>query len=110
MNYTQKLLKGVQHTLIHAGGYKTNKVCVEIDGKIHYMDEYHLRALQLYVAEMSDEEYTEFCKRVIIYSGRNKRYSDHTVSIHKNGRLAQSFEDGFYTTSNTLALELLKHL
>lgn len=109
-NKTKLILAENKKILKEVGKFKTNKVAVEIYGKIMYMAEYEIRALQVLArrkAEESDESFDEFCKNVIVYSGRCKRTSKHTMTFRKDGCFSDDFDEGFYDVNALLCFELL---
>ncbi len=107
---TKEIIKQNKEILRTIGKYKTNKVAVEINGKLMYMAEYEIRALQVFAkkqAEISEEAFKNFCNSVIVYSGRYKRTSKHTMHFREDGCFSDEFEDGFYNVNTNLLYELL---
>ena len=92
-------------------GYKTNKVAVEIYGTLVYMDEPHIRALQVMAmrkAEESEEAFKEFTENVIVYSARCKSRALHKMSLKKTGGFEEKFESGFVTVNTALYMEIIR--
>lgn len=86
------------------------KVAAEVYGKICYLSEPEVRALQVLAkrkAEESDEAFREFTDNVIIYSHMHKRRSKHRMIFRKDGKFENDFEDGFFDVNYKLALEIL---
>ena len=109
METTKQILAQSKQILKEVGKYKTNKVAVEINGKLMYMAEYEIRALQVLAARKakeSKEAFDEFCKSVVVYSGRCKRTSKHIMEFQENGNFRNDFEDGFFEVNSCLAFEL----
>lgn len=91
-------------------GYKTNKVAVEIYGKLYYLTEVEIRGLQVMAkraAEKSDESFKEFTENVIVYSSRYKSRAKHTMVFRKDGCFANDFEPGFEDMNDKLIFEIL---
>lgn len=91
-------------------GYKTSKVAVEVYGKLFYMTEAEVRALQVMAkrkAEQSDEAFKEFTDNIIVYSAGTKRRSKHTMVFRKDGCFANDFEPGFMDVNEKLAMIVL---
>ena len=85
------------------------KIAAEINGKILYLNEGEVRALQIIAkqkAEESDEAFEQFCKDVIIYSHVKKRISKHKMIFRKDGKFANEFECGFFSANSEMAFEL----
>lgn len=82
---------------------------VRVNGKIEYFDEVQMRAMQILVMQMNDEEYEDFCNSVVIYNGRTVKSSTGTITIRRDGRLNHSFITGFYCASGDLARYMLLH-
>ncbi len=92
-------------------GYKTNKVAVEIYGTLVYMDEPHIRALQVMVmrkAEESEEAFKEFTENVVVYSARCKSRALHKMTFKKTGGFEEKFEPGFVTVNTALDMEIIR--
>ena len=105
----QTITKKVNKVLsTYAPGFNFNKAVIRINGRIHYLTEKQMRALQLSVLDMSNEEYQDFCKSVIIYNGKTVKRSTGTITIEKCGRLSSPFQEGFYDTDHKITLEMLK--
>lgn len=84
------------------------KVAVEIYGKIAYLTEREVRALQVIAARKaneSEEAFVEFCANVVVYSGTSKRKS-YVMHWKKDGHFVESFESGFYDVCGQLCLVL----
>ena len=81
---------------------------VRVNGKIEYFDEVQMRAMQILVARMNDEEYQDFCNSVVIYNSRTVKSSTDTITILRDGRLNESFIDGLYSANDELALQLFR--
>lgn len=106
---TRQILFQNKQILKEVGKYKTNKVAVEINGKLMYMAEFEIRALQVLAARKakeSKEAFDEFCKSVVVYSGRYKRTSKHIMEFRENGRFSNEFEEGFFDVNTNLVFEL----
>lgn len=96
-------------------GYKNyDKVAVEIYGKLTYLTESEIRALQIIAkrkAAESDEAYQEFCKNIIVYNGphkgRKKDKSNRIMHFGKDGYFDNSFEGGFMDLCGKMSRELL---
>lgn len=85
------------------------KVAAEVYGKICYLTEAEVRALQVLAkrkAEESDEAFKEFTENVIVYSHCRKRISKHKMIFRKDGKFENDFEPGFYDVNGKLAFEL----
>lgn len=86
------------------------KIAAEINGKVLYLTEGEVRALQIIAkekAEESDEAFEQFCKDVIIYSNAHKKSSKHTMIFRKDGNFENDFECGFFSATSYMALEIL---
>ena len=86
------------------------KVAAEVYGKIVYLTEPEVRALQVLAkrkAEESDEAFKEFTDNVIIYSHMHKRRSKHKMVFRKDGKFENDFEQGFFDVNSNLAFEIL---
>ena len=83
---------------------------VRVNGKIEYFDEVQMRAMQILVARMNDEEYQDFCNSVVIYNGMTVKSSTDTITILRDGRLNKSFTDGLYSANGELSLQLFMML
>lgn len=98
------------NNILREVGYKTNKVAVEVYGKLTCMDDIHIRALQVLAkrkAEESDEAFKEFTDNVIVYSAYTKRRSEHTMTFRKDGCFVEEFEKGFMNVNEDLTWEIL---
>lgn len=85
-------------------------IAVEISGKLLYMTEGEVRALQILAKEAaleSKEAFEDFCKNVIVYSNYNKRKSKYTMTFTKSGNFLEEFENGFFTANDKMAAEIL---
>lgn len=92
-------------------GYKTNKVAVEIYGTLMYLDEPHIRALQVMAmrkAEESEEAFKEFTENVIVYSARCKSRALHKMTFKKTGGFVEKFEPGFISVNTALDMEIIR--
>jgi hypothetical protein len=105
MTYFNELNLKMRDVFKRVCGYKPSRTAVEIDGKLHYFTEPEIRALQVVVSEMSDEDFREFNNRTTIYSGAYKRYST-PVEILKDGRFKSPVKA--LCASDDLVDELLK--
>ena len=86
------------------------KVAAEVYGKIVYLTEPEVRALQVLAkrkAEKSDEAFKEFTDNVIIYSHCHKRRSKHKMVFRKDGKFDNDFEPGFFDVNSNLTFEIL---
>lgn len=95
-------------------GHKTEKVAVEVNGRLDYYTEREIRALQLIArrkAMESDEAFEEFCNTVTVYKGRCKGHkkdkSDRIMHFTKEGKFKESFDPGFFSVNDDLAIGLL---
>lgn len=82
-----------------------NKVAVDIYGKIHYLTEAQVRALQLVAAKLANtdkEAFEDFKKNVVVYSGRDITHSKHVVHWRDNGSFEDNFQGGFYSAGYDL--------
>lgn len=107
---TKEIIRKNKEILRAIGKYKTNKVAVEINGKLMYMSECEIRSLQVFAkqqAEISDEAFQDFCDSVVVYSGRCKRTSKHTMVFQKDGCFSNDFEEGFFDVNVNLVYELI---
>lgn len=84
-------------------GSNFTKCAVRINGKVEYLSEREIRALQVAVIDMSDDEYNNFCNSVIIYNADTVKRSDGTITINKDGYLEDSFHPGFYDVNGKLS-------
>ena len=109
MNNYQKIRAEIQEILCSYEYHPT--VAVEIYGKLTYLNEASVRALQIMAlrkAQESEEAFKEFTENVIIYSGRTKRKSHYKMAFKKNGMWAKQFEPGFYDTCGRMYMHILK--
>lgn len=86
------------------------KIAAEINGKLLYLTEGEVRALQLIArdkANESDEAFEQFCKNVVIYSNTTKRKSGYTMIFRKDGMFKNDFECGFMTAVCLMTFDLL---
>lgn len=85
-------------------------LAVEIYGKLVYLTEREVRALQVLAVEkakQSEEEWREFCANVVVYSNSQKSKS-YQLHWKKDGRFYESMETGFYDVCGMLCLVLYK--
>ena len=104
-------VRNEMNSILREVGYKTNKVAVEIYGKLTYLDEAHIRALQVMAnikSEESDEAFKEFTDNVVVYSGSTKRRSKHTMTFKKTGGFVEKFEPGFINICPELDMKVLQ--
>lgn len=86
------------------------KVAVEVYGKLVYLTEPEVRALQVLAkrkAKESAEAFLEFTSNVIVYSGASKRSSKHIMMFSVDGSFVNDFEPGFFDVNTKLEMELL---
>lgn len=105
-----KELKSLIKQTLREFGFKTSKVAVELYGELYYLTEPEIRALQVIAKRLyqeSPEAREEFDENVIIYSGRYKTKSHHTLKLCRDGYLDEGFEPGFFNVNANLAHELL---
>ena len=105
----RKVRYEVRVGILHGLHYHS-KVAAEIYGKLVYITEAEVRALQILAkrrAAESEESFLEFCENVIIYSGSAKRSSKHIMMFAEDGSFINDFEDGFLDVNTKLALEIL---
>ena len=84
-----------------------NKVAVDIYGKIHYLTEAQVRALQVVAAKLANtdkEAFEDFRENVVVYSGRDITHSEYVVRWRDNGFFEDSFQGGFYSAGYDLHL------
>ena len=96
------------HKIMFKYGY-SKTVAAEIRGKILYLTEGEVRALQIIAkqkAKESEKAFKEFCEEVVIYSGCKKRSSKHRMIFQKNGLFENEFEKGFFSACGNMAIEL----
>lgn len=81
-------------------------VYAEVNGTPMYLNETEVRFLQ-YKCKIAAEngEFDEFVKNTIVYNGPKKRGSVPMV-FREDGKFANEFKEGFYTTNAELAFEL----
>lgn len=82
-------------------GYKYNKIAVELCGKVTYITETELRALQVMV--MRNPEMRENIK---VFNGRTKRGSE-VVDIRENGYLDKPLSNDFLAINTKLSKALM---
>ena len=86
-----------------------NKVAVDVYGKIYYLDEAHIRALQVVAAKLAatdKEAFEDFKKNVVVYSGRDITHSKHVMHWQTNGKFVETFGKGFMTANDELVVKL----
>ena len=86
-----------------------NKVAVDIYGKIHYLDEAHIRALQVVAAKVAllgEAAFKEFTDNVVVYSGRDITHSTHVMHWQSSGKFVETFDKGFYSANDDLTEKL----
>ena len=96
-------------SILRSYGY-SKTIAVEIYGKLLYLTEAEVRALQIMAkekAEESEESFNEFCENVIVYSGCKKRSSKYKMIFQKDGNFQNNFERGFFSACANMALEIL---
>lgn len=77
-----------------------NKVAVDIYGKIYYLTEAQVRALQVVAAKLANTDraaYEDFKENVVVYSGRDITHSHYAMHWRDNGFFVKEFQNGFYT-------------
>ena len=77
-----------------------NKVAADVYGKIYYLTEAQVRALQVVAAKLANtdkEAYNDFKENVVVYSGRDITHSHHAMHWRDNGFFVEEFQKGFYT-------------
>lgn len=104
MTYVNQLRRNITRVMRRVLNFFPSKIAVEIDNKVYYFTEYELRAMQIVVKNMTDEQFAEFNQRVIIYSGRYKRTS-HRVEICRDGYLDEPIQ--LFSAIADLSHELL---
>ena len=85
-------------------------LAAEIYGKLVYLTEREVRALQVLAVEkakQSEEEWREFCANVVVYSNSKKKNS-YQLHWKKDGRFYESMETGFFDVCGSLTLVLYK--
>ena len=88
-----------------AGVHYINKVAVDIYGKIYYLTEAQVRALQIVAAKLANTDkkaFEDFKKNVVVYSGRDITHSEHIVHWRDNGFFEDNFQEGFYSVGYDL--------
>ena len=109
---TRKDYRGIisqAHKIMREFGY-CKTVAAEIRGKLLYLTEGEVRALQIMAkqkADESEEAFKEFCEEVVIYSGCKKRSSKHRMIFQKNGYFENEFDKSFYNACAQMAIELM---
>lgn len=104
-----KVRREVRVDILHALRYH-HKVAAEIYGRLVYITEAEVRALQILAkrrAEESEEAFLEFCENVVVYSGASKRSSKHIMMFSVDGSFVNDFEPGFFDVNTKLAMDLL---
>lgn len=84
-------------------------IAAEIYGKVLYLTEGEVRALQIMAkekAEESDEAFDEFCENVIVYSNVKKKISKHKMKFQKDGSFENDFENGFFSACAFMAIKI----
>lgn len=97
-------------SILHEFGFKTNRVAVEIYGRMYYMNEVQIRALQVLAkrkAAYSGEAFKEFVNNVIVYSSHFKEEATHTLIFRKDGCFENDFKPGFMDVNSKLIFEIL---
>ena len=97
------------HKIMREFGY-CKTVAAEIRGKLLYLTEGEVRALQIMAkqkADESEEAFKEFCEEVVIYSGCKKRSSKHRMIFQKDGCFKNDFDKNFYNACVQMAIELI---
>ena len=82
-----------------------NKVAVDIYGKVYYLDEAQVRALQVVAAKLSNTDkiaFEDFKRNVVVYSGKSIDQSKHEMGWENKGFFIRSFQKGFYNADNEL--------
>lgn len=109
-------MKALVRQTLREFGHTTEKVAVEINGKLDYYTEREIRALQVIArrkAMESDEAFEEFCNTVTVYRGRCKgqpRKAGYDVMhFTKDGKFEEPFFPGFYDTNDNLAMWLFEN-
>ena len=105
-----RVIMSQAHKIMREFGY-CKTVAAEIRGKLLYLTEGEVRALQIMAkqkAEESEEAFKEFCDEVIVYSGCKKRSSKHRMIFQKDGCFKDDFENGFFSACAMMSIELLR--
>lgn len=96
-----KELKAKMHQTMQEFGFKTNKLAVELCGKLVYLTETEIRALQV------------MCKRdpslrdnIVVYDGRTKRGSK-ILSINSYGYFDEPPTTNIFSIDTRLSRELM---
>lgn len=108
MNYNTIIQKCTQASKYARGKRDFTHAIIRIDGRIRYFDERQFRELMVAVAQMTDDEYQDFCNTVIIYNGPTVKKSTGIITINRDGCLNSPFQDGFLSYASDLVLSLLK--
>lgn len=85
-------------------------IAAEINGKLMYLTEGEVRALQILAkrkAEETQDAFDKFCEEVIIYSNTRKRKSKYKMIFRKNGCFENEFECGFFDACANMVFEIL---
>lgn len=116
MEKYQEVMQNILDVMQEFGYKNYNKVAVEIYGKLTYLTEPQIRALQIIAARearKSDKAFQEFAENVILYNGPRKGHkrdkSDRIIHIRKNGCLQSPFEDGFMNLCDDMAMHLIAY-
>lgn len=110
MKEYNKIIEGIRD---HLYGFNYRSVACSIYGKITYLSEAEVRALQLVArlkAQESYEAFKEFTENVIVYSNHRKVYSDHRMVFRKDGTFENQFEDGFLRVNKELEAKLRRDI
>lgn len=105
-----RVIMSQAHKIMFKYGY-SKTVAAEIRGKLLYLTEGEVRALQIMAkqkAEESEEAFKEFCDEVVVYSGCKKRSSKHRMIFQEDGCFKNEFENGFFSACAMMSLELLR--
>ena len=81
-------------------------IAVEIYGKLTYLHEAEIRALQVIMAKSTDDEFKELSNNIVVYNRARKRGSG-TMTFQRNGCFKEDFEPGFYDVCTNLAFEII---
>ena len=85
------------------------QLAVDVYGKIEYLTKDQVRALQIVAAKLANndkEAFEDFKNNVIVYSGRDITHSTHVMHWQPNGKFIETFDKGFMTTNDDLAVKL----
>lgn len=99
-----KEMKTQMHQTMQEFGFKTNKLAAELCGKLVYLTETEIRALQV------------MCKRdpslrdnIVVYDGRTKRGSK-ILPITKDGYFDESPTTNIFSINTRLSRELMQRI